>query len=49
MFLVAAILVDPDGYSPSDIIDRLHACLDSGTYGLGYIIDCRDKNEEVYG
>ncbi len=45
---MAAILADPDGYSPSDIIKRLHTCIDSGTYGLDYIIDCRDKNEEFF-
>ena len=40
--------VDPDGYSPNDIIDRLHRCIDSGIYGLDYTISARDKNEAFY-
>lgn len=40
--------IDPDGYSPNDIVDRLHRCIDSGVYGLDYTILPRDKNEEFY-
>lgn len=39
---------DPDGYSPNDIIDRLHRCIDLGVYGQDYIISAREKNEEFY-
>ncbi len=39
---------DPDGYSPNDIIERLHRCIDSGVYGQDQIISARDKNEEFY-
>ncbi len=39
---------DPDGYSPNDIIDRLHRFIDSGIYGLDYTIEARDKNEEFF-
>ena len=40
--------IDPDGYSPKDIIERLHRCIDSGVYGLDYTILSRDKNDEFY-
>lgn len=40
--------IDPDGYSPNDIVERLHRCIDSGTYGLDYTISARDKNEEFF-
>ena len=40
--------IDPDGYSPNDIVDRLHRCIDSGIYGMDYTILARDKNEEFY-
>ena len=42
------ITIDPDGYSPNDIVERLHRCIDSGVYGLDYTILARDKNEEFY-
>ena len=40
--------IDPDGYSPNDIVDRLHRCIDSGIYGMDYTILARNKNEEFY-
>ncbi len=40
--------VDPDGYSPNDIIERLKRCIDSGVYGLDYTILARDKNEDFF-
>ena len=39
--------VDPDGYSPSDTLNRLHLTIDSGTYALDYTIKLRDKNEAL--
>lgn len=39
---------DPDGYSPDQIIERLHNRIDSGVYGLDFTISARDKNEEFY-
>lgn len=40
--------VDPDGYRPDDIINRLHQRIDSGVYGYDYTISARDKNEDFY-
>ncbi len=40
--------VDPDGYSPDDIVGRLHRSIDSGIYGLDYTIIARDKNESFF-
>ena len=38
---------DPDGYSPSDTIARLHRTIDSGKYGIDFTIDPRPKNEKL--
>ena len=40
--------IDPDGYSPNDIVDRLHRCIDSGIYGMDYTILARNKNDVLY-
>ena len=40
--------VDPNGYGPGDILNRLHLVIDSGTYGLDYTIKLRDKNEALF-
>lgn len=39
---------DPDGYAPSDIIQRLYNCLDLGRPGLDYTFLCRPENDFFY-
>ncbi|MCR4595787.1 MAG: hypothetical protein K5673_03290 [Lachnospiraceae bacterium] len=41
------VSVDPDGYSPSDTILRLHRCIDSGINGIDFIILPREENESL--
>ena len=38
---------DPNGYSPSDTISRLHNTIDSGVLGIDYTIIPREKNEAL--
>ena len=40
-----SLTVDPNGYRPSDTIERLHRTIDSGGYGQNYMILPREKNE----
>ena len=39
--------IDPDGYSPSDTVSRLHRCIESGIYGIDYIVLPREENESL--
>lgn len=39
---------DPNGYSPSDIVNRLVNCISSGLEGIDYTVIPRDKNEKLF-
>ena len=39
---------DPNGYSPSDIVNRLVNCISSGYEGINYTVIPRDKNEKLF-
>lgn len=39
---------DPNGYSPKDIISRLHRYIYSGVYGIDYTIIPRFNNEDFF-
>ncbi len=40
---------DPDGYTPDDIVDRLHRTVQNGVYGIDYTVNPGDKEQKFKG
>ena len=38
---------DPDGYTPDDIVDRLHRTVQNGVYGIDYTVNPGDKEQKL--
>ena len=38
---------DPIGYSPDDVVERLHRHIRANVYGIGYTVKPTDKNSQL--